>query len=172
MNKKIIISNLKCIDKNINLDNYINFSEKIKKSMEYPNWLGNFEKEDLENMLKDGTKIWMYYLGEEPICSMMLIPATEKSLNKFEIDVNHDEVVEYGPMIVNPNYLGNKLQYQMLQKLDNYSYNEGYKYAVSTIHPDNIFSINNFLEDNFEFISRKEFKRGIRNIYIKNLNKR
>ena len=111
----------------------------------------------------------MYYKDNEPVCSMMIIPSTQKDMDKFELGLNHMEVVDYGPMMVNPKYIGNKLQLQMLEKLDDYGKLNGYKYAVSTIHPDNIFSINNFLKDSFEFGNQKEFKRGIRNIYIKKL---
>ena len=43
----------------------------------------------------------------------------------------------------------------------------GYKYAVTTIHPDNIFSIRNVLKDDFKKVGSKEFKRGPREIYFK-----
>ena len=72
-------------------------------------------------------------------------------------------------MVVNPNYRGNKLQFQMLEYLDNYVKKLGYKYVAGTIHPDNIFSINNLVNDGFKYIDTKEFSRGIRNIYLKEL---
>ena len=53
--------------------------------------------------------------------------------------------------------------------LDEYSKKCGYKYAVGTIHPDNSYSINNLVKDDFKLIGTKEFKRGLRNIYIKKL---
>lgn len=163
------LSELKCISTNINIDNYITYREEVKSHMEYPEWLGDFTKEDLINLLNNGSKIWMYYLDDIFICSMMLIPATEKSIAKFSLNVNYKEVADYGPMFVNFNYLGNKLQLQMLKELDKYCKNINYKYAASTIHPDNTYSINNLLKDNFKYISTKEFKRGTRNIYFKEL---
>ena len=135
--------------------------------MEYPEWLGDFTKEELISMQEGNTIIWIYYLDNDPVCSMMLIPSTEKSLRKFNINFDHEEVVDYGPMFVNPKYVGNKLQYQMLKDLDDYCTRLGYKYAVGTIHPDNIYSIRNLLKDDFELHGTKEFTRGIRNIYIK-----
>lgn len=72
-------------------------------------------------------------------------------------------------MFVNPKYVGNKLQYQMLNELDKYSIDKNYNFVVATIHPDNIYSINNFIKDNFKQTSTKEFKRGLRNIYVKKL---
>ena len=93
--------------------------------------------------------------------------AVEKE--EFEIDKNFKDVVDYGPMFVNSKYIGNGLQFQMLKELDKYCLNLGYKYAVGTIHPDNLYSINNLVKDNFEQVNQKQFKRGIRNIYLKKL---
>ncbi|MBQ2872613.1 MAG: hypothetical protein IJE89_01275 [Bacilli bacterium] len=161
------LTDLKCINKNINIDEYIKFRELVKQNMEFPEWLGDFTKEDLLSMLSVNTIIWVYYLDDEPVCSMMLIPSTEKDLNKFGINLDYHEVVDYGPMFVNPKYVGNRLQYQMLNELDDYCIKLGYKYAIGTIHPDNTYSIRNLLQDNFKLLGTRKFTRGIRNIYIR-----
>lgn len=163
------LDELKCVSENIDLDEYIEFREYVKNSMEYPEWLGDFTKKDLVNMLNNGSKIWCYYLNDDLVCSMMLILPDKKSVFKFGLNLNYREVVDYGPMFVNPEYVGNGLQYQMLGRLDNYCERLGYKYAVCTAHPDNIYSINNLLKDGFKYNNKKEFVRGIRNIYLKEL---
>lgn len=163
------LDDLKCVNDNIDLDEYVNFRELVKQNMEYPEWLGDFSKNDLVNMLKNGSKIWMFYNDNEPVASMMLIPSDEDALRKFGLNLNYREVVDYGPMFVNPKYVGNKLQYQMLQKIDKYSKSLGYKYAVGTIHPDNKYSINNLLKAGFE-LKGTRIKRGVRNIYLKEFN--
>ena len=164
------LDDLKCVNDNIDLDEYVNFRELVKQNMEYPEWLGDFSKNDLVNMLKNGSKIWVFYKDNEPVASMMLIPSDEDALRKFGLDLNYREVVDYGPMFVNPKYVGNKLQYQMLQKIDKYSKSLGYKYAVGTIHPDNKYSINNLVKAGFELKGTRTFKRGVRNIYLKEFN--
>ena len=100
------------------------------------------------------------------------IPSAENALSKFELDLDYKDVVDYGPMFVNSKYIGNGLQYQMLKVLDEYCINKKYKYAISTIHPDNIYSINSLIKDKFIFFNQKEFKRGLRNIYLKTLDKK
>lgn len=162
---------LKCTNKNINIDKYIEFREMVKQNMEHPEWLGDFSKKDLINMLNNNSIIWVYSINNEPVCSMMLIPSTEKDINKFSLDLDYKVVADYGPMFVNPKYVGNSLQYQMLKELDSYCQSLEYKYAVGTIHPDNIYSINNLLKDDFKYIKQKEFARGTRNLYIKELRK-
>ena len=45
---------LKCISENIDLDEYIEFREYVKANMLNPDWLGDFSREDLINMLSQG----------------------------------------------------------------------------------------------------------------------
>ena len=163
------LEDLVCVHENIDLDKYIEFREEVKRHMEHPEWLGNFTKEELEELLKRDSKLWVYYYNNIPICSMMLIPAREKDINKFGLSIDYKRTIDYGPMFVNYDYLGNNLQLQMLKEEDKYSMEKGYTYGVSTIHPDNTFSIVNFLKDDFKLINTKEFTRGIRNIYYKEL---
>lgn len=165
------LEDLKRIDDNIDLDKYIEYREYVKSNMQHPEWLGDFTKEDLEKLLSSGTKIWIYYLDNDFVCSMMSIPSSEKDMVKFDLNLDYKEVIDYGPMFVNPKYVGNKLQYQMLKYLDEYVKSKGYKTAVGTIHPDNIYSINNLIKDDFILTGSRNFKRGKRNIYVKKLIK-
>lgn len=163
------LNDLNYVNDKIDVDKYIEYRENVKKEMKEPDWLGDFSKDDILYMLDNSSKIWMYFKDEEFICSMMLIPSTKKDLDKFGIDLDFNEVVDYGPMFVNSKYVGNSLQYQMLKELDEYSSNKGYKYAISTVHPNNIYSINNLIRDGFELVGNRIFTRGERNIYYKKL---
>ena len=66
---------------------------------------------DLIMLLSCNTKIWLYYLNNAFVCSMMSIPSSEKDMVKFGLDFDYREVIDYGPMFVNPKYVGNSLQY-------------------------------------------------------------
>lgn len=164
---QIKLENLQCTNENINIDEYITFREFILSQMEHPEWLGVFSKEDFLALLANHSKIWMYYLDEEIVCSMMFIPATEKDIVRFDLENHYKEVANYGPMMVNPKYRGNGLQYQMLQVLDQYAKENNYKYAVATVSLDNSYSIYNIEKDDFQYLKQKEFTRGLRNIYLK-----
>lgn len=100
---------------------------------------------------------------------MMIIPSTKDDILKFGLDLDYKKVVDYGPMMVNYDYVGNGLQLQMLKELDSYCKNIGLEYVVTTVHPDNIYSIKNIEEDVFSLCGEKIFSRGKRNIYIKKL---
>lgn len=154
---------------NIDLDKYVTFVGNIKSDMNNPDWLGDFEKKDLEFLLGNGSNMWMYYHKGNFVCSMISIPASEREIKKFELSYDYRDVIDYGPMVVSSKYRGNNFQYKMLLEQDEFARNNGYKYAVATVHPDNIFSINNLIKDNFVFVKQKNFTRGLRNIYVKEL---
>ena len=82
------LNELTCINENIDLNEYIMFKEMLKENMENPDWLGDFSKDDLINLLNNNAKIWIYYLNKEPICSMMLIPADKNTLSKFGLNLD------------------------------------------------------------------------------------
>lgn len=165
----IELKELEIKHENIDLDKYINFREKVKQNMKHPEWLGDFSKEDIEDLLKNGSKIFVFFKNDKEVCSTMIIPSTSRDIEKFGLDINYKETIDYGPTFVDDKFRGNRLQLQMTKYLDEYSIKKGYKYAVSTIHPDNIYSIRNLKEDCFEEIGYKEFKRGPRKIYMKKL---
>ena len=101
---KMNLKNLRFRCENIKIDDYIKARDLVKDRMQYPEWLGDFSKEQLVELLENGSKIWMYYLGNEFVCSMMLIPGTEKSVKKMGLMVDWLVVVDYGPMFVNFKY--------------------------------------------------------------------
>ena len=154
----------KC-DKSVDMDEYFKFRKKIKEGMPYPEWLRNRTNEEIISLLENNSKLWVYYLNDEIVCSMMLIPADKELLEKYGL--NSNDTISYGSMIVNPKYRGNGLQYQMLKVLDKCSKDLGYTLAIGTVHPDNIYSTNNIIKDKFVYIERRILKSGIRDVYLK-----
>lgn len=100
----------------------------------------------------------------------MPLPSTEKDIKKFNSNLDYKEVVDYRSMFVNPKYIGNNLQFQMLKEIDKLSLKKEYKYVVTTVHPENNYSINNLLKSDFVLIGTRKFNKGVRNIYLKELN--
>ncbi len=152
------------------LDLYLDLVSIVKANMEHPEWLGDFSKADYETMLNHNCHILIYTYHEEFIGAGMLIPAREKDLEKFGLShLSINEVVDYGPQMVHPNYTGNGLQREINRDLDELARQEHYEYAVSTVHPDNLLSIQNLLKSDFTKIGKLDLKRGPRNIYSKTL---
>lgn len=53
----MILKDLKEVNNNINLDDYLNLYNDVRKSMNHLEWLGTFSKEEIKNILKKGGKI-------------------------------------------------------------------------------------------------------------------
>lgn len=152
------------------IDFYNKYIEDIRNRMERSDFLGTFTHEDLEFLLDNNSHIYLYKYNDDIMCTSMIIPAREKDIKKFGLNYNYQDVIDYGPEVVLDKYRGNGLQRYMLEDLDRVSKKLGYKYAVTTIHPENIYSINNLTKHGFKQIGRGEFKRGPRNIYCKELH--
>lgn len=163
------LSDLQC-KCNVNIDSYVLYMDKIKGTMDNPEWLGDFKKDDIDYLLSNGSKIWIYYDDTKEVCSMMGILVTDSILEELELnDMVSNEIVEYGPMMVSKEYRGNSLQYQMLLKEDEYFKKLGFRYALATISHSNIYSVNNLLKDDFKLVGCVKLDRGERNVYLKEL---
>ena len=139
------LSDLKEVSENINMDDYLDLYTIVRENMEHPNWLGTFEREDIEKILQTGGKIWLYYDNDIPVCSMFYIPASNKSLKKHNIEYDEKITGSLGPIMVRKEYTGNGFQRAMLEKLNKYIETIGKKHIFTKAHADNIYSINNFL---------------------------
>ncbi len=151
------------------IDKYLEFINKVKSTMEYPEWLGDFTKEDLINLLNTNSYGFFFKYNNKIIGTSILIPASKKDIDKFELDLDYTKTMDYGPEAVAKEAQGNGIQSFIIKKMDEFSKEKGYLYAVSTIHPDNVYSIRNFEKQGFIFHKNKEFSRGIRNIYYKSI---
>lgn len=165
------LTNFKIItDKEIDIEKYLKFYKSITDNLPDETWLGNFKKEIIEEIISTKGKIWIWLNENEIVCSIMYIKATEKGLNKLQIEnINFDEIGECGAVLVNEKYRGNGLQYQMLEFFEEYIESINKKYILTTIHPKNIYSINNFLKSKYKYVNSIELYRGKRNIYIKEI---
>ena len=151
------------------IDDYLTFINGVKATMEHPEWLGDFSKEDLIHLLGNGSYAFFFQYHDQTVGSSLIIPTREKDITKFGLDYPYQETMDYGPEGVLADARGNGLQLFILEKMDEFSKNKGYKFAVSTVHPDNVYCIHNMEKHGFDYHETKEFTRGVRNIYKKDI---
>ncbi|NLY10042.1 MAG: GNAT family N-acetyltransferase [Tissierellia bacterium] len=69
--------------------------------------------------------------------------------------------------VIHPDYRGNKLQYRSYQWLMEYAYTMGYDRYITTIHPENNYSLKNMFDAGFEIrelqrlYNSEEFPNGV-----------
>lgn len=101
---------------------------------------------------------------------MLYIPSNNKTLEKHNLKYDKKLVGSCGPIMVNPKYVGNKFQKQMLELLDKYCKSIGKRYIFTKVHPDNIYSINNFISDGYKFVETYKTSSGeSRSVYFKEI---
>ena len=85
------LSDFKEVSDNVNLDEYLYLYKYVRDNMEHPEWLGTFTLDEINELLKIGGKIWMYYDNNIPVCSIFYIPISNESLRKHNIE--YDESI-------------------------------------------------------------------------------
>ena len=164
------LKDLYCASENVNLDDYLNLYKYVKNNMENPNWLGEFTKKEIKEILQKGGKIWLYYDKGNLVCSMFLLSSKNKVLNKNNIFYDESLVASLGPIMVSPDYIGNKLQLQMMEELENYCKNNNYKYIFTKSCSDNKYSLSNMLKFGFKIKNEYINERGNNTALIKKIS--
>ncbi len=161
------LTDLKEINNNIKIEDYLYLYSYVRDNMEHPEWLGTFKREEIEEILENGGKIWLYYDGEKPVCSVFYIPVSNKTLKKHNIKYDETETGSLGPIMVRKEYVGNGFQTAMLEIIDNYAKSIGKKHMFTKAHSDNIYSINNILKNGYKVINQYENERGPITVFVK-----
>ena len=154
------LNELKEVSSNVNLDEYLELYNYVRDNMEHPEWLGTFIKDEIIEILGIGGKIWMYYDGDIPVCSVFYIPTSNKSLRKHNVEYDEKDTGSLGPIMVSKEYVGNGLQSAMLEALDKYVESIGKTHMFTKAHSDNIYSIRNILKNGYKVVDEYENERG------------
>ena len=148
---------------------YCKFIKDVKSTMEHPEWLGEFTPDEITDLLGKGSHLYFYEYEGDIVGSSFIIPAREKDIIKFGLDFDYQVTMDYGPEAVADIARGNGIQLLILHDMDEICQALGLRHCVTTVHPDNIFCIKNMEKHGFQYVSTKDFSRGTRNIYVKDI---
>ncbi len=163
---------LKCVDNNVNLNDYLKLYNYVLDNMEHPEWLGTFTEKEIIDILATGGKIWLYYnsSNNDLVCSVFYIPPTNKALKKHNIEVDEKYTGSLGPIMVSPDYVGHSFQLKMMKVFDEYVKSLNKKYIFTKAHSDNIYSIFNIKKDGYILMHEYENERGPMSAFLKTLD--
>lgn len=160
---------LKCVNNNVNLDDYLRLYTYVRENMQHPEWLGTFSLDEIQDILSNGGKIWLYYDNTHLVCSMFYIPSNQQSLDKRNIKTLENETGSLGPIMVSPDYIGNGYMLKMLEVFNEYCISIGMKYIFTKAHSENLYSINNMYKDGYKIVDEYENERGRMSAFLKSL---
>lgn len=161
------LKDLREVSENVNLDEYLELYKYVRDNMEHKEWLGTFERNEIEELLSIGGKIWMYYDGDTPVCSAFYLPVFNKTLRKHNISADESITGSLGPIMVRKEYVGNGLQREMQKVLTDYAKSIGKTHLFAKAHSDNIYSIRNILKDGFKVTHEYTNERGPNTAFFK-----
>ena len=78
------------------------------------------------------------------------------------LGLNDYKVCELGGNLVLPEYRGLRIQNKLMAKGFELLKETEYRYVMGTAHPDNIFSVNNFLKLGYEIVADVKKYGGLR----------
>ena len=161
------LTDLKEVSDNVNLNDYLILYNYVRDNMEHPKWLGTFSLEEINEILSNGGKIWLYYDKDVPVCSVFYIPASNKSLKKHNVEFDESITGSLGPIMVRKEYIGNGFQTAMLKTINDYAKSIGKTHMFTKAHSDNIYSIRNILKDGYRVVDEYKNERGSMKAFIK-----
>ena len=153
---------------------FANFLDEIKSEMQQKDWLYLDPPELVHAMLTDGImELWLA-MDESKVAAVfsVLRPGLESYNYGYDLDFSEQEllkVVHMDTSAVHKDYRGLGLQGRMVQIAEKSLEGQGSKILMSTVHPDNQFSLNNMLRQGYEIQQRVEKYGSERFILRKNI---
>ncbi|MDD6387788.1 MAG: GNAT family N-acetyltransferase [Bacilli bacterium] len=83
--------------------------------------------------------------------------------------IDEKECASLGPIMVSKDYVGNKLQLQMVEELEKYCRNNNYKYIFTKVASDNKYSLSNMLNFGFKIMNEYINERGKNSTLIREI---
>ena len=147
------------IDKNIKieivteerLNEVLNFQKEIIDNMNRKDFFCPLTEEEFLTPMKKQDNVYFLKYNTEIIGLFVATCNIPDVLKEYQLKNNNVMLID--SIMIKEEYRGNKLQIKIL----NYLYNRAKELKldglVATIHPENIYSLNNFINDGYEIIN-------------------
>ena len=130
--------------------------------------------EDIREMMVNGSmKLWVAMDGDCLAGAFdILIPGLSENNYGYDLGFTEEEllrVVNMDSAAVHPDYRGQGLQKRLMQEAEKYIRAAGNRILLCTVHPDNLFSLNNVLNQGYVIIMKKEKYGSVRYLLRKDI---
>ena len=154
------------------LEEVLLLQEDVITLLKDPNILRKNNEELLRLALSENN-ISLGLFDEDKMIAVILVvdpvpPETDlrKGLKNHEVD----HAMDFKLVLVREGYRGHRLQKSLMWIAEKLAYKKGIKYFVSSVSPDNMYSLNNFKLSHYEYDHEEELYGGLlREVYVKKL---
>ena len=145
-------------------DTLVHFLNDVKAAMAQQDWFYLDPPEVVRDMLSDGTmELWLAMDGSRLAGIFdILHPGLDAYNYGYDLDFSEENllrVVHMDTAAVHPDYRGKGLQRRMVQMAEQYLAGQGSRILLTTVHPENRFSLNNMQKQGYA-IQRRLDKYG------------
>jgi len=152
----------------------ITLLQQVRQGMERKDWLYLDDPDDVRQAMADGTmQLWVAADGDRLAGIFDILTPGLASYN-YGYDLGFTEeqllrVVHMDTAAVHPDYRGLGLQKTLMQKAENYAAGIGRRILLTTVHPENRFSLSNILQQGYAIEARLPMYGSERYILRKDL---
>lgn len=153
------------------VEDFILFLDMIKADMRQKDWFYLDPADEVRSMVKCGAMEFWLAFQETQLAAVFSIlnPGLKPYNNGYDLGYCEEDllqVVHMDTAAVHPDYRGFGLQGQLVQMAEQALSGKGKRILLSTVHPDNIFSLNNMLKQGYE-IQKRTGKYGSERYILK-----
>ena len=164
---------MKMIDNNIKIEivtedkitKVLKFQKEIIDNMNRKDFFCPLNKEEFLTPMKTLDNVYFLKYNNEIIGLFVATCNIPNVLKEYQLSNNNVMLID--SIMIKEEYRGNKLQAKILKYLYDRAKELKLDGLVATIHPENKYSLNNFLDDGYKIINTLNIHGGIRNIVFK-----
>ena len=154
------------------LEDVLLLQDEVIASLSDPSLLRKNSEDLLRLALSDNNICLGLYDGDTLAALIMAVdpvpPETDLRTNlRAELD---GKAIDFKLVLVKKEYRGHGIQIALMWIIEKLAYNQGIEYFVSSVSPDNKYSVNNFIKSGYIYDHEEELYGGLlRSVYIKEL---
>ena len=153
---------------------FVRFLDAVKADMEQGDWLYLDPPELVSAMMENGIMDLWLAMDKDRVAAVfsVLHPGLESYNYGYDLQLPESDllrVVHMDTSAVHKDYRGMGLQRKMVQTAELELAQQGSKILLCTVHPDNLFSLNNMIQQGYEIQKRINKYGSVRYILRKNI---
>lgn len=168
--KYVIGENIKIKKANINdIHTIIKFQKEVIDKMNNKEFFTPLTKHEFIFPIKNNGIVYLLYYNNEIIGLFVLTINPEVDIiEEYKLNDNNNVGI-IDSIMIKESYRGSSLQLQGMDIIENDAKKLQIKKLVATIHPDNKYSLNNFIKRKYKIINKINIHNGPRYIVIKEI---
>ena len=145
------------------------FQSEIVNNMDNKEFFTPLTANEFVYPITNNGRVYLLYYQEELIgLCVLTINVSLDVISEYCLN-NNSNVGILDSVMIKECYRGSGLQVQVMNILYDEAKRLGIMQIVATVHPDNIYSLNNFIKEGYEIINKINIHGGYRYIVIKDV---